>query len=149
VTQDKKREILEHADIRIKGNLIEEIGKNLAKRAHEETIDCAKRIVMPGLINAHTHLGMSGMRGLKDDEELDKWLKEIIAAEHTRTRKEVVREAMLGAREALRTGTTTVCDMYDPGDAAVEAAKETGIRLVNTPAYFSAHKELKAEEIPK
>jgi 5-methylthioadenosine/S-adenosylhomocysteine deaminase len=149
ITQNKKREILEDIDVLIKENKILQIGKNLHKQHPTENIlDCKDRIVMPGLVNAHTHLGMSGMRGYSDDKELAQWLKEIIAAEHTRSQKEIDREAILGVREALRTGTTTICDMYDPAQSAIKAAK-IGIRLVNTPSFFTAHRKLSAEDIPK
>jgi 5-methylthioadenosine/S-adenosylhomocysteine deaminase len=147
VTQNKSREVLEHVDILIEGNQIKEIAKHTNKTQAKSTIDCSNKIVMPGLVNAHTHLGMSGMRGLNDDEELASWLKDIIAAEHKRSHKEILAEAELGIKEALRTGTTTVCDMYDPADVAVEAAKKFGIRLVNTPAFFTAHRKLEAKDI--
>jgi 5-methylthioadenosine/S-adenosylhomocysteine deaminase len=140
VTQNPKHEILEDVDIIIQGNRIAAIGKDLAKKhPKEKAIDCSGRIVMPGLVNCHTHLGMSGMRGLNDDEELKEWLKEIIDAEHNRTHKQIVDEARIGVREALRTGTTTACDMYHPADAAVQAAEELGLRLIACPAYFNAH----------
>jgi len=150
VTQNKKREILADTDILIEDNSITKIGKALAKKyPKEKRIDCSERIVMPGLVNCHTHLAMSGMRGLSDDKELAEWLKEIVDAEHNRTKKQIKEEAELGVREALQTGTTTACDMYSPGDAAADAANEHGFRLVDCPAFFSAHHKLDADDIEK
>ena len=75
VTQNAARDILERVDVLIEDNCIKEVGKGLARRfPKEESVDCSERIVMPGLINAHTHLGMSGMRGFSDDKELAAWL---------------------------------------------------------------------------
>jgi 5-methylthioadenosine/S-adenosylhomocysteine deaminase len=148
VTQNEKREILEGVDILIHDNKITLIGKDLHKKyAEEEVLDCSERIVMPGLINAHTHLPMSDMRGLSDDEELDQWLQKIIAAEKKATPKERKLAAEVGVREALRTGTTTICDHYWDREASIAAAK--GIRMYYFADFFTAHQELKAEEIPQ
>lgn len=150
VTQNAARDILERVDVLVQDNRIKEIGKGLARRfPKEKMIDCTERIVMPGLINAHTHLGMSGMRGFSDDKELAAWLAEIIEGEHARTRKKILAEAVLGVRESLRMGTTCCCDMYSPGDVAAEAAEKLGIRLVNCPAFFTAHHALSASDIAK
>ena len=90
---------------------------------------------------------MSGMRGLSDDKELAEWLRDIISAEHNRTKQEILDEARLGVKETLRTGTTTCADMYSPSDVAVIAAEEQGLRLVEFAAYFTAHHELVASDI--
>ena len=143
VTQNRDREILEHADILISGNRIAEIGKHLArKHPDEEIIDCSERIVMPGLINCHTHLGMSGMRGLSDDKELEEWLKEIVAAEAALTKKESFANASNGMREALRTGTTTVVDHYWEHTGSIAAARASGIRLMFMQDFFTAERAL-------
>jgi len=146
VTQNQKREILEKVDIRIEDGIITEIKKNLEKKRNEEVIDCSSRIVMPGLINAHTHLGMSGLRGFCDDAELHDWLKKIVS-EEKRLHHTAEKQVELGMREALRTGTTTVCDMYDPAEVAITASKKTGIRLVNFPSFYTAHREFDPKKI--
>ncbi|HIH24046.1 TPA: amidohydrolase [Candidatus Woesearchaeota archaeon] len=150
VTQNAARDILERVDVLIEDNCIKEVGKGLARRfPKEESVDCSERIVMPGLINAHTHLGMSGMRGFSDDKELAAWLAEIIEAEHARDHKQILAEATLGVKECIRLGTTCCCDMYSPGDVAAEAAAKSGMRLVNCPAFFTAHHALSANDIVK
>jgi 5-methylthioadenosine/S-adenosylhomocysteine deaminase len=145
VTQDDKRTVLEHVDVLVEGNRIAAIEKHLLqdqKSKDVTVIDCSDRIVMPGIINCHTHLGMSDLRGLHDDDELAAWLKIIIAAEHDRTHAQILDGARAGVRESLRTGTTTCCDMYDPGDVAITAAREHGMRLVACPSFFTAHRKL-------
>jgi 5-methylthioadenosine/S-adenosylhomocysteine deaminase len=144
VTQNAKREILENVDILIENDRIVGIGKGL--KSKDEIIDCSQRIVMPGLINCHTHLPMSDMRGLSDDEELHEWLAKVIAAEKKGTAKDRESAAELGVREALRTGTTTVCDHYWDREASIAAAK--GIRMFYFADFFTAHHALSAEEIP-
>jgi len=94
------------------------------------------------------HLGMTGLRGISDDKELEPWLKDIVAAEHMLSDKEILSGAHFGVVECLRTGTTTVCDMYDPMDVSIAAAKALGIRLVNLPNFFTVHRTLDAQEIP-
>jgi 5-methylthioadenosine/S-adenosylhomocysteine deaminase len=138
VTQNGDREILEHVDILIEGNSIIEIGKGLArKHPKEKAIDCSERIVMPGLINCHTHLGMSGLRGISDDKELGEWLKDIIDGEHALSKKELEDGATLGLREALRTGTTTIVDHYWD-QAVLKAADDAGARVFFFQDFFIA-----------
>lgn len=146
VTQNAKREILRDVDILIKDNHIERIGKNLKGTP---VINCKDRIVMPGLINCHTHIGMSFMRGISDDKELGLWLNDIITAEHKASKKEIEQGACIGLREAIRTGTTTVCDHYWEHDASPKIAAKLGIRLYFFQDFFTAHHELDASQIPK
>ena len=79
VTQNSKRQILSNSDILISGNKIQQIGNNLKG---DKEIDCSQNIVMPGLINLHTHIGMQLLRGIADDMHLKDWLnKKILPAE--------------------------------------------------------------------
>ena len=70
------------------------------------------KILLPGLINAHNHLGMGSLRGLYDDQELDEWLGYIKAAEGKFTAEEVGESVKRGCQESLRFGTTTLFDSY-------------------------------------
>jgi 5-methylthioadenosine/S-adenosylhomocysteine deaminase len=97
-----------------------------------ETIDARGCIVMPGLVNAHTHLPMSLFRGLADDLPLMTWLNEyIFPAEATHVTPENVKiGALLSCAELLLSGTTTCCDGYFYEDIVAEAIFEIGIRAI-------------------
>jgi 5-methylthioadenosine/S-adenosylhomocysteine deaminase len=142
VTQNAKREILERMDVRIHESVIAEIGTGLAT-AGAHVFDCSERIVMPGLINAHTHLGMTGLRGVCDDEELHPWLAKIIAHEDGMRDEDFSLGARIGICEALRTGTTTVVDHYAPIGPAAHAAHELGIRFVGIVGVSDIHAHAK------
>lgn len=87
-------------------------------------------ILIPGLINLHTHLGMSMMRGLADDVALMKWLQQHIwPVEQTFVAERFVRDgALLGCAELLQSGVTCFNDMYFFPQATAEAAIQSGIR---------------------
>lgn len=136
VTQNKAREILEKVDVRIKGDQIVEIAKNLSAKG-EKVISGGGKILLPGLVNAHTHLGMGGLRGLYDDQELDKWLSLVEKAEEALTSQQVYESTLKGCKEAIRFGTTTVYDSYRfHPKKCIQAIKESKIR-----ALYSAGKD--------
>ena len=97
-----------------------------------ERIDARGGIVMPGLINTHTHLPMTIFRGLADDLPLDVWLNEyIFPAEAKHIRPETVGPSTrLACAEMLLSGTTTCCDGYFYEDEVAEAVMDTGLRAV-------------------
>ena len=90
------------------------------------------RVVMPGLVNAHTHAPMVLMRGLADDMPLKAWLEEHIwPAENKWLSEEFIRDAArLACLEMIRSGTTTFCDMYFFEGVVAEVAEEMGMRAV-------------------
>lgn len=100
--------------------------------ADAERIDATGRIVMPGLINAHTHVPMVLFRGLADDLVLMDWLqKHIFPAEAEFVDEEFVRwGTRLACLEMLRGGTTTFADMYYFEDAIAEETERCGMRAV-------------------
>ncbi|WEL19448.1 amidohydrolase [Candidatus Nanohalococcus occultus] len=129
VTQNENREILEDIDLRIEDGKITEISENI--EAEDEKIDCSNKIVLPGLINCHTHVSMSLLRGVSDDKELDEWLhEEIIPRETELSPQDVYDGALLGIKEMLKSGTTCFNDMYAPEEKVAEAVDKTGIRAV-------------------
>ena len=130
VTQDEKRRVLENTDVLVSGGTIEKIGKSIKAPRGAETIDCSQKIVMPGLVNTHTHLGMQSLRGKCDDLELFGWLSELESEEKKLTPKQVKQNALEGLREAIRTGTTTIYDSYKFPQERLEAFKEIGMRGV-------------------
>lgn len=125
VTQNPKREIIQ-GNVYIEDNIITEVG-NVNVEA-EYVIDARDKIVMPGLINTHTHVGMTDLRGMADDVSLDEFLERMWREEAKRGKKEIYEGAKLGIKEMLRTGTTTFVDMYSDEDVTAKASKELGIR---------------------
>jgi len=98
----------------------------------EKTIDAHGGIIMPGLVNTHTHLPMALFRGLADDLPLSKWLNEyIFPAEANHIDPENVRlGALLSGAEMLLSGTTTCCDGYFYEDHVAEAVNDIGMRAI-------------------
>jgi 5-methylthioadenosine/S-adenosylhomocysteine deaminase len=136
VTQNPEREILEDVDFRISGSEISEIG-DLRPLTDEEVLDCSGKLVMPGLVNAHTHASMSLLRGISDNKELERWLQEdIFPAEDAMNMGDVRLGAKLASMEMLETGTTCFNDMYEGVDEIAEAVEDSGIRAVLSRGLF-------------
>ena len=135
VTMDNTRRIIDNGAIAIsRGRIVAvgpaaEIQKGYFAR---ETVDAAGRMIIPGLINGHTHIPMTLFRGLADDLDLQEWLtKYIFPAEAKNVTEEFVRAGTrLGLAEMLRGGTTTYCDMYYFEDAIAEETSKAGLRGV-------------------
>ena len=126
--------IIEDGAIVTKGNIIFDIGKKdiLEERyLPKRRLEYEDGLIMPGLINAHTHIAMTLFRGLADDLPLMEWLNEyIFPAERKLTAEMVYWGSLLGCAEMILSGTTTFCDMYLFSDQVAEAANRAGIRAV-------------------
>ncbi len=95
------------------------------------TLDVAGCVVLPGLINAHTHAAMTIFRGLADDLPLMEWLHEnIFPAERKLTEEWVYWGTLLACAEMILSGTTTFCDMYLFEHKVAEAARDAGMRAL-------------------
>ncbi len=125
VTQNPNRDII-RGNVYVEDNHIREVGD--VKVEADIVIDAREMIVMPGLINTHTHVGMTDMRGIADDVNLENFLTKMWKEEAKRGRDDIYRGAKLGIEEMLRTGTTTFVDMYSDEDVIAKAVKELGIR---------------------
>ncbi len=97
-----------------------------------EELDAAGHIVMPGLVNAHTHLPMVLFRGMADDLPLQEWLNEHMFPAESRwiTPDTVGPAARLACAEMMLSGTTTCCDGYFFESLVAEAVAEAGLRAV-------------------
>ena len=94
-------------------------------------LDYPQGLILPGLINAHTHAAMALFRGLADDLPLEEWLNShIFPAERHLDHDFVYWGTRLAVAEMLLSGTTTFCDMYLFTNAVAQAAVDTGIRAV-------------------
>jgi 5-methylthioadenosine/S-adenosylhomocysteine deaminase len=98
----------------------------------DETIDCDGKVLMPGLVNAHTHVPMTLLRGLADDLRLDVWLMGyMLPVEREFVTPEFVRiGTLLACAEQIRSGVTTFNDMYFFEDAIAQATADAGMRAV-------------------
>lgn len=114
----------------IKDDIIAEIGDNITEKA-DKVIDGEGKILMPGLINTHTHLSMTLFRGLADDLSLDTWLNDYIwPVEAHLNGYYCYIGALLGAVELIKSGTTTFSDMYFYMEDVARAVDEAGLRAV-------------------
>src|SRR5436305_13593871 len=135
VTMDNDRRVIDDGSIAIKGGRIVAVGSSAeidTKYSARETIDARGKVVIPGLINGHTHVPMTLFRGLADDLDLKEWLtKYIFPAEAKNVSEEFVRVGTrLGLAEMIRGGTTTYCDMYYFEDAIADETVKAGVRGV-------------------
>ena len=96
-----------------------------------ERVDAHGGLIMPGLINSHTHAAMTCLRGLADDLPLMDWLNDhIFPAEARLDAEKIYRGALLACAEMLLSGTTCFCDMYLFEQSVAQAAADAGMRAV-------------------
>jgi 5-methylthioadenosine/S-adenosylhomocysteine deaminase len=127
VTQNAIREVLV-ADVLIEDGRVVKVGK--VTDSVDEVIDARGDIVMPGLVNAHTHVAMSVMKGIADDLPFGDFLDKVFAVDAKRQEKDIDVGARLGCLEMIRSGTTTFVDMYYSEDVIAKAVEDSGIRGV-------------------
>ena len=141
VTQDEQRRIIENASLAIDKGLIADIGPTaelLQRWQASETLHHEDKLVLPGLINAHTHAAMTFLRGLADDMPLMDWLNQRIFPVEQKLTPELVRlGSLMGYAEMLRTGTTACVDMYLFEASVFEAAETAGLRCLGGEAVFA------------
>ena len=125
VTQNPRREVLE-GDVLIDGDKISKVGD--VKGKADEVMDAKGCIVMPGLINCHTHVAMALMRGLADDVKLEQFLERTFAIDAKRSPEDIGTGAMLGCVEMVRSGTTCFLDLYYSQDVIAKSVEAVGIR---------------------
>lgn len=136
LTMNRERSVFENGFVVIRGERIVDVGDASLLKAKgyraRRTVDARGKVVMPGLINAHTHIPMTLFRGIADDLDLQDWLtKYIFPAEAKNvTRDFVVAGTRLGLAEMIRGGVTTYADMYYFEDAIAEETKRAGVRAV-------------------
>lgn len=136
-TVDAKDSVLENATLVIRDGVIEAINPPSLPSDINEIFDAQNKLIMPGLINTHSHLAMSLLRGWAESVDLDGFLEKVWAAEGAIMDKETCALGTeLGAAEAIKGGTTTVLDMYFNPDATHAAAVKVGLRHVAGPIFF-------------
>jgi len=128
VSQNKKREIFYKTDLLIERGKIKKIEKNIRGKFNK-IINADSKIILPGLINTHTHLAMTLLRGYADDLSLeDWWFKKIYPIEKKFKRETIYLGSLLGILEMIKSGTTFFVDFYYFEDEVAKAVKEAGLR---------------------
>jgi 5-methylthioadenosine/S-adenosylhomocysteine deaminase len=134
LTMDEQFTIHAGGGVAITGHTIVAVGPDALACEAAETIECDGRVVMPGLVNAHTHAAMALLRGIADDLKLDVWLmgymmpveREFVSPDF------VALGTRLACAEMIRSGITCFADMYYFEDAVAEATAAAGMRALCT-----------------
>jgi len=135
ITMDDEYRVIADGALAIVGEKIAALGPRadiLAQYSAAEVIDCQGHYILPGLINAHTHVPMTLLRGLADDLRLDVWLmgyimpveREFVSPQFCRL------GTLLACAEMIRGGVTSFCDMYYFEAEIAKATAEAGLRAV-------------------
>ena len=140
ITMNEQNGIIEHADVAIKGDRIVYVGqsRDWDEGSFEKVIHAERMILIPGLINSHTHSTQNFLRGMFQGLPLEIWRQYYRAALRTYNREALRISSMLGCIEMIRNGITTVLDHFDSplkiefkgANAIIEAMIESGIRGV-------------------
>jgi len=142
LTMDAAMNVVPDGAIAISGSRIAATGETRALESQfqpRQTLDATGMLVMPGLINTHTHSGDTLFRGLVEDLALESWLEKLWVAEARFLNPETVAwGARLAYIEMVRSGITTALDMFWFPDTLAEAAKAVGFRLATGCVYFDS-----------
>ncbi|NLN14674.1 MAG: amidohydrolase [Tissierellia bacterium] len=130
---DEKDRGVFNSNIYIVDDKIEYIGDEIENLEVHRVIDGKNKLAMPGLINSHTHIGMSLLRNYADDLSLHVWLTEKIwPTEDKMNAEDIYWGSLLSIVEMIKSGTTAFCDMYMFMDEVAKGIEESGIRGVLT-----------------
>jgi len=124
ITQDRARRVLENKDILIENGLIKRIGRI---NAPYRKLDCSHKLVMPGLINLHTHTITNLLRGISDDLKLKEWLERKVWPAEAKI-DDAYYGALLTCIESIKNGTTCFMDMSFQMERVLRAVKQTKLR---------------------
>ena len=135
LTMDEALHIYEPGAVAVQGDAILAVGPEaqiLKDYTADEVLDCGGKVLMPGLVNAHTHVPMTLLRGLADDLRLDVWLlgymmpveREFVSADFVRLGTQIA------CVEMIRSGITCFADMYYFEEHVARASAEAGVRAV-------------------
>ena len=135
VTMDAQHRLIENGAVAIRGDRIAGVGTRAEIERQfqaRDRVDHPEALLMPGLINTHTHAAMSLLRGLADDLRLQDWLEKYIFPAEAKnvTPDYVLWGTRLACLEMMLSGTTTFVDMYYFEDRVAQATKEAGMRGV-------------------
>ncbi len=128
VVMDEAHTVLSGAYVAVDGGKISYVGTEKPQGDFERVIDGKGGILMPGLVNCHTHVPMTAMRGYGDGHNLQDWLNDYIFPVEAKWDDRAVRAcADLGLMEMIASGTTCIADMYMRTSAVAQAVADAGI----------------------
>ena len=131
VTVNEEFEVLRNSNIYIRENKIYHLGSKLEDFSPDKIIDGKNQVAMPGLINAHTHIGMSIFRNYGNDVSLESWLNDYIWPIESKLEPEdIYYGSSLSLAGMIETGTTSFVDMYFSMDRVAQAVEESGMRAL-------------------
>jgi len=125
ITQNKKREILRNKDILIEDGIIAKIGRDLKGN---NILDAKNKLVMPGMINLHTHLPLILLKGVCDNKSLYGWANKLFPFEKKFSKEDILLGTILSCIEMIKSGTTCSVSEYYSSDIIIKAIKSLGIK---------------------
>ena len=149
VTMDPAQRVIPHAYVVVEGKNIVSVGTQRPQGTFDRVISGEGRVLMPGLINAHTHVPMTLMRGYGGGHDLQHWLHDyIFPAEARLDDRCVAAGAALGLAEMIASGTTCIADMYMHTGAIAQEILKAGIsaNLSCGGVYFGAPEDFSPEK---
>ena len=149
VTMDGSREVLHDACVAVEGAYITYVGKTRPEGEFDRTVDCAGKVLMPGFVNAHTHVPMALLRGVGGGLDLHHWLNDcIFPTEAKLDDRAVAAGTALGLAEMIAAGVTCIADMYMHTDAIAKEIAKAGIsaNLSCGGVYFGAPEEFSPDK---
>jgi 5-methylthioadenosine/S-adenosylhomocysteine deaminase len=140
LTVDEAGTVIADGAVAVRDGEIVSVGPTARLRAAhpaEQYLDATGCLVLPGLINTHTHLAMNLLRGCADDVDLQGFLAEVVPRESALLSADTVETAVrAAAAESIRAGVTCALDMYWFAEAASRAAEQAGWRLLTGPTFM-------------
>lgn len=128
VTMEAENPVLKDAFVAVEGAKIASVGTARPQGEFDRVVDCTGKVLMPGLVNAHTHVPMALLRGYGGGHDLQHWLNDwIFPAEAKLDDRCVAAGAALGLAEMIASGTTCIADMYMHTGVIAKAILEAGI----------------------
>ena len=109
-------------------------------------VDCSEQLILPGLVNTHTHTGMSFFRNLLEDLSSPDWFRYEQEAERFLSQEDIYWAALLGAYELLRQGVTTTADRFSHMDIIVSALDHAGLRAIVAPSLVDRDADARKQQ---
>ncbi|MBP1737320.1 MAG: amidohydrolase [Oscillospiraceae bacterium] len=151
VLMDDAKTVLKNAYVTVEDTAITAVDTERPRGIFRDTINGTGKVLMPGLVNAHTHIPMTLLRGYGGGCDLQTWLYDyIFPAEAKLDDRAVHAGAALGLMELIASGVTTIADMYDHCDAIIEEVVSAGLsaNISRGTTYFGAEEEFDFETFP-
>lgn len=149
VTMDEDLRVLFSAFVGVTDGKISYLAREAPQEQPAKIINGEGMVLMPGLINCHTHLPMSVLRGYADDLSLAQWLNDAVLPREARfDGRSVKAAALLSIAECLRFGTTSISDLYNFTDEIAEAVAQSGIKANLSPSTTLFGEEFDVETHP-